>query len=258
MNEKMQVIFFLKEKNICKTLSNISRYDINRLELGILWASQANTIPATFWAIAYIISDSIALKEVSQEITTIIQDRIKKDNLQPLSDQLFTKESLEKMELLDSAISEAFRMSTSSIVLRQVRESCSITLHSGQQIHLRKGDRVCLFPAHTHNDPEIYEDPKTFKFDRFLYPQKEDKLNNKQENDHESMSDDNVGIKTKKFFKKGQWVKFNLVPFGGGVSQCPGRFFARNEIKLFVAILLFYFDMKIVGKLPTLDNTRAG
>jgi cytochrome P450 len=35
-------------------------------------------------------------------------------------------------------------------------------------------------------------------------------------------------------------------PFGGGNTYCPGRFFARSEIYIFVATALARFDMQIV------------
>ncbi len=50
-----------------------------------------------------------------------------------------------------------------------------------------------------------------------------------------------------------------LVPFGGGVSMCPGRHVAKNEIKIFVALLLYWFDLRAApAPDPTFEPGRAG
>lgn len=49
------------------------------------------------------------------------------------------------------------------------------------------------------------------------------------------------------------------MPFGSGNTKCPGRFFALNEIKQYLAVLLMYLDMEIVeDKFVGLDNSRVG
>lgn len=47
-------------------------------------------------------------------------------------------------------------------------------------------------------------------------------------------------------------------PFGGGVSYCPGRFIARQEVVVFIALLLEKFDVKAVEgqKFPRLDEGK--
>lgn len=44
-------------------------------------------------------------------------------------------------------------------------------------------------------------------------------------------------------------------PFGGGISYCPGRFIARQEVGVFVALLLARFKVELAGdtKMPELD-----
>jgi cytochrome P450 len=81
-----------------------------------------------------------------------------------------------------------------------------------------------------HYDDEIYEEPRVFKWDRFL---------NKA-----------------KFMKNGKAVTKNEMAFGGGGSWCPGRHFARNEMKAIVAVLLHCFDFELDGALPEVDKQR--
>jgi hypothetical protein len=37
----------------------------------------------------------------------------------------------------------------------------------------------------------------------------------------------------------------SLMPFGGGASLCPGRMFARNEVKAFVATMISCCDLRV-------------
>lgn len=37
-------------------------------------------------------------------------------------------------------------------------------------------------------------------------------------------------------------------PFGGAKTHCPGRFLARREVYMFLAIALFRFDLKLVPR----------
>lgn len=50
------------------------------------------------------------------------------------------------------------------------------------------------------------------------------------------------------------------MPFGNGISKCPGRFFAIYEIKLFLTLLLSYFEVELLdpAMVPPLDQSRAG
>ena len=47
-------------------------------------------------------------------------------------------------------------------------------------------------------------------------------------------------------------------PFGGGLSYCPGRLIARQEVAVFVAVMLKRFDVDVVGdgRLPKLDDRK--
>lgn len=80
--------------------------------------------------------------------------------------------------------------------------------------------------------------PQAFQFDRFM---------------------EDGRLKTD-FYKDGQRLKYFLMPFGSGSSMCPGRFFAINEIKQFLCLLLLYFDLQLEDgqRRTTLDCNRAG
>ncbi|XP_068090895.1 cytochrome P450 7B1 isoform X1 [Hyperolius riggenbachi] len=200
-----------------------------------LWASVGNTIPATFWALYYLVSHPEALAAVRDEIDHLLQSTGQKKG--PDYDIHITREQLDSLVLLGSAISESLRLCSASMNIRLVQEDFQLELEDDQTVNLRKGDFVALYPPTLHRDPEVFEDPEKYKFDRFVEDGKE---------------------KTT-FYKKGKKLKTFLMPFGSGSSKCPGRFFAINEIKHFLAVLLMYLDMEIAeDKIVHEDNSRAG
>lgn len=79
-----------------------------------------------------------------------------------------------------------------------------------------------------------------YKFDRFL---------------------DETGQEKTTFFRHGRRLRYFYMPFGSGVTKCPGRFFASYEIKQFLTLVLSYFEMELLDpaiKVPLLDQSRAG
>lgn len=67
------------------------------------------------------------------------------------------------------------------------------------------------------------------------------------------------GKKKTTFYKRGRKLKYFLMPFGSGSTKCPGRFFAVNEIKLFLILFATHFDAEIVeNKNLGFDNNRMG
>ncbi|XP_006113709.1 cytochrome P450 7B1 isoform X2 [Pelodiscus sinensis] len=200
-----------------------------------LWASVGNTIPATFWATYYVLRHPEALAAVRDEIDHLLQSTGQKKgsgyNIH------LTREQLDNLVYLESALNESLRMCSSSMNIRISQEDYILKLEGNREVSLRKGDWIALYPQILHMDPEVYEDPKEYKFDRFI------------EN----------GKKKNTFYKGGRKLKYFLMPFGSGISMCPGRFFAMNEIKLFLIVLLAHFDIELVEKKPIgLDNSRFG
>ncbi|XP_043545259.1 cytochrome P450 7A1-like [Chiloscyllium plagiosum] len=205
----------------------------------MLWASQANTLPAAFWSVYYLLRSQEALKAVKNEIENLLCVTNQKpgDINNPI---IFTREQLDSMTAMGSLINESLRLSSASIMLRVATEDFVLTLDGGAKLAIRKGDQIGLYPQQLHFDPDIYEDPLVFKYDRFM--------------------DENGREKTT-FYKNGRKLKYYLMPFGSGTSMCPGRYFAINEIKQFLALLLCYYDMELLdasAPIPLLDNSRVG
>uniref|UniRef100_A0A3Q2QMI1 Cytochrome P450, family 7, subfamily B, polypeptide 1 n=1 Tax=Fundulus heteroclitus TaxID=8078 RepID=A0A3Q2QMI1_FUNHE len=202
----------------------------------ILWASVGNTLPATFWATYFLLSQPEALEAVRQEVLDVLRDGGVDFN--PGRDVILSKEQLDRLIFLESAINESLRLSSASMNIRVAQEDFALRLDNERSVGVRKGDVIALYPQSLHLDPDIYEDPQTFRFDRFVQD----------------------GREKTDFSKDGQKLRYYLMPFGSGSSMCPGRYFAVNEIKQFICLLLLYFHLQLEDgqNRPGPDSSRAG
>ncbi|KAM4687639.1 cytochrome P450 7A1 [Discoglossus pictus] len=221
------------------TLTTLTDNDKAKTHLALLWASQANTLPATFWSVFYLLGCPRALKAASEEVQQVLEKASQKVS----SDGKYiylNRHHLDDMPVLDSIIKESMRLSSASLNIRVAKNNFALQLDSNKTYNIRKDDIVAFYPQMVHLSPEVYEDPLTFKHDRYL--------------------DENGKEKTN-FFLGGRKLKYYYVPFGSGKTKCPGRHFAVHEIKQLLALLISYFDMELVEKnvkSPPLDQSRAG
>lgn len=201
-----------------------------------LWAAMGNTLPATFWAVYYLVRNPEALAVVRDEVDHVLQSAHQEIDLG--CNIILTREQLDSLVYLGSAIHESLRMCSASMNIRVVQEDFTLKLEGDEAVSLRKRDCIALYPQSLHMDPDVYEDPKIYKFDRFV------------ENGKEKTT----------FYKNGKKLRYYLMPFGSGSTMCPGRFFAVNEIKQFLIFMITYFDMKLMESesMLGLDHSRSG
>uniref|UniRef100_A0A8D0GJK3 Cholesterol 7-alpha-monooxygenase n=1 Tax=Sphenodon punctatus TaxID=8508 RepID=A0A8D0GJK3_SPHPU len=220
------------------TLSTFDDNEKAKTHVAVLWASQANTIPATFWSLFYLIKNPEAMKAAREEVQKTIENAGEKISLDDKPISLHRKQ-LDNMPVLDSIIKEAIRLSSASMTVRVAKEDFTLHLDNGSY-NIRKDDVVALYPQLLHFDPEIYTDPLTFKYDRYL---------------------DGNGEEKTTFYHSGRKLRYYYMPFGTGIAKCPGRLFAVHEMKQFLVLLLTYFETELVDKnvkCPLLDQSRAG
>ncbi|XP_051015876.1 cytochrome P450 7A1 [Acomys russatus] len=233
VSELIRLRMFLND-----SLSTFDDMEKAKTHLAVLWASQANTIPATFWSLFQTIRNPDALKAASEEVNGVLQSAGQKLSSGEKVIHL-DQEQLNNLPVLDSIIKEALRLSSASLNIRTAKEDFTLHLEYGSY-DIRKDDLIALYPQLTHLDPEIYPDPLTFKYDRFL--------------------DENRKTKTT-FYSNGNKLKYFYMPFGSGASVCPGRLFAIQQIKQFLILMLSYFEVELVescATCPPLDQSRAG
>uniref|UniRef100_H0XF28 25/26-hydroxycholesterol 7alpha-hydroxylase n=1 Tax=Otolemur garnettii TaxID=30611 RepID=H0XF28_OTOGA len=220
---------FQKRQNTLEKYYAREDFEIGAHHLAFLWASVTNSIPTMMWATYYLMRHPEAMSAVRDEIDHLLQSTGQKKG-SGFSIHL-TREQLDSMICLESTVLEVLRLCSLSGTIRFVQED--LTLDSElKDSCLRKGDFVAIFPAFLHNDPEIFEAPQEFRYDRFI----ED------------------GKKKTTFYKRGKKLKSYLMPFGTGTTKCPGRFFAVLEIKIVLIVLLTYFDLELIDDKPVKPN----
>ncbi|KAG8013714.1 Prostacyclin synthase, partial [Nibea albiflora] len=213
---------------------------INKYMFVLLWASQGNTGPSSFWLLLFLMKHPEAMTAVKEEVDKIVKEsgqEVKRGG--PLIS--LTREMLMKTPVLDSAVEETLRLTAAPLLTRAVIQDMTLKMADGREVFIRQGDRIAAFPySAVHIDPEIHPDPHSFKYDRFLNPD---------------------GSKKTDFYKAGKKVKYYNMPWGAGVSMCPGRFFATNELKQFVFLMFVYFEFELKNpdeKIPEIDCRRWG
>ncbi|KAL4671756.1 hypothetical protein H8959_004465 [Pygathrix nigripes] len=233
VSELIRLRMFLND-----TLSTFDDLEKAKTHLVVLWASQANTIPATFWSLFQMIRNPEAMKAATEEVKRTLENAGQKVSLEgnPIC---LSQTQLNDLPVLESIIKESLRLSSASLNIRTAKEDFTLHLEDGSY-NIRKDDIIALYPQLMHLDPEIYPDPLTFKYDRYL--------------------DENGKTKTT-FYCNGLKLKYYYMPFGSGATICPGRVFAIHEIKQFLVLMLSYFELELVegqAKCPPLDQSRAG
>jgi cytochrome P450 len=121
------------------------------------WASLANTIPATFWVLYYLLTSESgrAFEAIREEIVV-------------------HNGEMDKLKLVDSTINETLRLVGNIFLIRCTykEDGTALELHDGRQLHIQPKDHVCYYPAISHYDETIFSAPRTFKYDRFLQLEK--------------------------------------------------------------------------------------
>uniref|UniRef100_A0A672ZIF7 5-beta-cholestane-3-alpha,7-alpha-diol 12-alpha-hydroxylase-like n=1 Tax=Sphaeramia orbicularis TaxID=375764 RepID=A0A672ZIF7_9TELE len=188
---------------------------ISRYMFVLLFAAEVNIGPVSFWLLLFLMKHPEAMAAVKGEVDKVLKEM--GHEVQPGGPLInLTRDMLMKTPVLDSAVEETLRLTVAPLLSRAVLQDMTLKMADGREYFIRKGDRMAMFPySAVHIDPEIHPDPHSFKYDRFLNPD---------------------GSKKTDFYKGGKKVKYYTMPWGAGVSMCPGRFFATNEIKQFSVI----------------------
>jgi cytochrome P450 len=147
--------------------------------------------------------------------------------------------------LFRSTFYEILRTCGATVSNRMVTED---TMIAGKLF--KKGTPIMLPARPQHTDPAIWgEDSGQFVPDRFI--RAEDKGGK-----FGSRGEKSQGEVDEKESERRRVAKEKMMrPFGGGVSLCPGRFFANYEVWALVACLIWQYDMSVKEgeKIPTLD-----
>ncbi|XP_018613163.2 5-beta-cholestane-3-alpha,7-alpha-diol 12-alpha-hydroxylase-like [Scleropages formosus] len=240
VNKRENVSGWILEHQQFREENGVEKSMQDRFMFVLLWASQSNTGPTAFWLLLYLMKHPEAMRAVQKEVEEVL--RATEQTVKPGGPLInLTRDMLLQTPVLDGVVEETLRLTTAPVLTRAVVEDMILKMADGREYKVRQGDRVSLFPyVAVHIDPDVHPDPLTFKYDRFLTPE---------------------GTRKTDFYKNGKKVKYYSMPWGAGVSMCPGRFFATGEVKQFVFLMLSYFEFELTDpeeKIPSINCRRWG
>ncbi|XP_003387846.1 PREDICTED: 24-hydroxycholesterol 7-alpha-hydroxylase-like isoform X1 [Amphimedon queenslandica] len=180
--------------------------------LMVLWASQANAIPISFWTLSFILSHPNVYKKIKEELKE--WPLFQKDET---SFNAVKEEDLKAAPpTIKRAILEAIRLRSPGMIARKVTEPIKI-----KEYTVPAGHYLMMSPYHSHRNQTYFPDPETFNPERWL------------ECD----------------IDKNQFLP-GFIAFGGGRYQCPGRWFALMELHLYISMILKLLDMTLIDEVP--------
>ncbi|XP_054640067.1 prostacyclin synthase [Dunckerocampus dactyliophorus] len=198
-----------------------------------LWTTQCNIGPAAFWLLGFLLTHPQAMETLQSEMRGLTQE-----DGSPQHPSIMETHST---PVFDSVLKETLRLTAAAMITREVVHDKILHMSNGQDYHLRRGDKVCLFPfLSPQMDPEIHQEPQMFKYDRFLNEDMTAK-------DH--------------FYKDGRRLKYVTMPWGAGSNACVGKDFAVTAIKKFVLLMLAHVDLQVCdpkAQMPPVDSSRYG
>lgn len=189
-----------------------------QLDMGLFWGQNGNTQPLVFWFLLFTYATPGLVDDLRKELAPYIP--ISKETGQAKITNFDLRALSHKCPLLKSTMYETFRMANQPTSIRLVKKS--ITISDGERKHqAKKGSWISAAWSLTNRDPSIYDDPETFKPDRFI------------ETDPET---------------KTRTARYGpLRPWGNGPGICKGRTFAEKEILGLGAAIVSLWDISPAG-----------
>jgi len=152
-----------------------------------------------------------------------VVEEIRQELIEIMPNGGWDKVTMYKLRLLDSSIKEAQRLKPISLATMNRTALEDITLPDGT--FLPKNADI-LVPSHSLLDEKLFPDPERYDAHRFI------KIRSLPGNEN-----------------KGQLTttENHFLAFGRGKHECPGRFFAANEVKIAMAYALMNYDIRLKG-----------
>jgi Cytochrome P450 len=174
--------------------ADLSAFDIGGHLLSLLWGTQANTMWTTFWFLAYVLQDPENVRRLRKEIDDALSAQFG-GSVKALVEADPAKLSSNDFILLESAFRETMRLSSGVIIARQVSNDVTLHTSAGKPTLLVPGEVIFVTPRSVHLNADVYEDPFSFKLDRFV-------------------TDDGMALRHPTV--DGKLLPYNLLAWGGG------------------------------------------
>lgn len=154
-------------------------------DLGILWATNANTNMLTVWMLFEICRDTVILEQIREEIAPYIQI-VEEENhfgsavwLPPKIKVLDMQGLITKCPLLKAAYIETLRLYTSTWSVRLIQEDMVVESKKGNKSSFFiKKDSIAHVPQELHQmNPEVFDDPQDWRPERHISAIKDEQGN---------------------------------------------------------------------------------
>ncbi|XP_059625460.1 probable (S)-N-methylcoclaurine 3'-hydroxylase isozyme 2 [Cornus florida] len=182
----------------------LTNQQINPLLWELFTGGTESTSATTEWALTELLRNQEAMEKLRNELTEVIgKDTIRESNLSELP-------------YLEACVKETPRLHPPGpLILRRAIQTCEVMGYT-----IPKGCQVKVNMWAIARDPTIWDDPWSFKPERFL------------------MS----GLDYK-------GMNFEYIPFGSGRRMCPGIPLASRVVPLVLASLVHHFDWFLPGNM---------
>lgn len=220
------------------------------LDLGLLWAANANVIPSAFWAFWGIhVSGPSVISRIRAETAPCFH---------PVTGELVDSPALYDSPLLNSAYLESLRYSATAL---PARKPVSANQKIGAWTIPEKDAMIIGVPWFAHHDTTFWNQGQSipsaekyehsvdsFWVERFLqYP--DDPTSGPILPTTNSTNPKKVLPKThaddlKATVVTGPEIQGHFFPYGGGIRMCPGRFFAKQSLMAAIAVAMNEFEFE--------------
>lgn len=163
---------------------------------------------------------------------------------------VWTRDAVRDLKLIDSMIRESMRLNPFAIcgLPRTVVHPEGIRLPVSN-VHVPQGTMIAVPMEPIHYDEQIYPQARTFNPFRFADPTNVsniiDSFTTKEDLEAAAKED-----ATERKAKSTATLDDAFLGFGFGRHACPGRFFALNEMKVFIAHMLLNYDVEHMAVRP--------
>ncbi|CAI9094655.1 OLC1v1030432C1 [Oldenlandia corymbosa var. corymbosa] len=200
----------LRVKQSDKLHLPIARDNIKAIMHDMFTAGTETSSSTVEWAMAELISHPEVMAKLQNEIRTALREK-----------ETAEEADVQELGYLKSVVKETLRLHP-PVPLLVPRESREQTEIDGYTIPIKT--RVFINAWAIGRDPESWDDPESFKPERF-----------------EDSDKDFIGN------------HFDYIPFGAGRRMCPGMSFGLANVYLPLALLLYHFDWKLPNGLDPND-----
>jgi hypothetical protein len=196
-----------------------------RQHMSFVWVSVANSMPGIFWTLYHLLKDRHAYDKCREQVESILAKKKKATTTSTTTTSTstplwFTLDELDEMTLLNSVFFETLRLHQ---VIFSSRVATKDFIYNPKdkerKFMIEKGTQIMACPTLTHRNPDIFDNPNDFQFDRFQ----------------------DVSV-----MKNGKPLISYVLAFGGGGHLCSGRKFIAYETQAMLAMMLTRLDLRLL------------